>query len=133
MPVGVYERHPGEKRNQALAKARAARRPGTARRNGQTAAAAHEANSVLRKCPLGAKPGDTFKSGNRLLTVIDPAPVKTSDGRWERKFSWTAETSVFGKKFTSSGMIRIVWNYEPNLSNQFDSPRAEAVRIPAES
>lgn len=85
------------------------------------------ARAIIRHCPLGAKPGDTFKSGRRLLAVVDPAPVKVSDTLWRQDFSQTVVYYVFGRKITIQGIARITWNYQPTNANVLTAPNLENV------
>lgn len=151
MPKGVYERTPEQKAflrerivkcaKNLTAEQRAAARArlfagqiahpekihAARQRNMAIAAYRHAARAIIRNCPLDAKPGDTFKSGSRLLTVVDPNPVKVSESLWKQDFAQTAVHHVFGRKITIQGIARITWSYQPTNANVLDAPNLENV------
>lgn len=151
MPKGVYERTPEQKailrdrivncarkltpeqKAAAGERLRAAQiahpeRFREARQRNMTAAAyIRAARAILRNCPLDAKPGNTFKSGNRQLIVIDPSPVKVGDALWKQEFKQVVTHHIFGRKITIQGIARIVWHYQPTNDTVLNSPVLENV------
>ena len=141
MPKGVYERKTGLKRTiseerkqqlrENLAKAREKRNmtPDSPeaieakKRNAQNANSKRVARDVLKKMPMGAKEGEKFKlSRYRTLTVIDPAPVKVAPDRWEQRFSQAGKVTSYGQTIVFDGIVKVVWEYEPNIENLLVSP-----------
>lgn len=150
MPKGVYERTPEQKailreriRNaakfertpeqKAALRARLnicrekAKSSGVLAKNMSIGGYRRAARMILRNFPLDAKPGTTFKSGSRQLTVIDPTPVKVGESLWKQEFAQTVVYRVVGRKITIQGIARITWSYQPTNANVLDAPNLENV------
>lgn len=112
-------------RKNAAKAAAAAKAAGVPKKNGTLVACRRIGRALLKNMPLGAKPGDSFRSWTRTLVVIDPAPVKIADGVWEQKFSQRVQVNVYGEKHFFSGTARVWWDYEPTAENIMDKPRFE--------
>ena len=76
--------------------------------------------------PLGVKVGDEFFIANgRGFRVIDPNPLKTDSGQWSQRFEQFGKFTTYRMSWNFSGIVRIVWDYEPTVENIMDAPRLE--------
>ena len=114
-----------------LAKARAKRSTdpnckAASQQNAKKAASVRSARSLLKHLPVSAKKDYVVKIGSgRSMKVIDEKPVKLDSGQWEQKFEQFGKFSAYGITREFSGIVRIVWDYEPTVENIMDAPRLE--------
>lgn len=95
-------------------------------RNARKAASVRTAKAILRHMPLGVKVGDEFFIANgRGFRVIDPNPLKTDSGQWSQRFEQFGKFTTYRMSWNFSGIVRIVWDYEPTVENIMDAPRLE--------
>jgi len=138
MPTGIYQRKKGLKRNytpeqraamrERLLKARqlsdksptakAARKENAARAQG-----IRNARALLKHMPAGAVSGTVFKcSSCRSYRVIDATPQQRGSV-WEQRFEQSGAVVVYGIRKEFSGIVKIVWEYQPTIENIMDAPR----------
>lgn len=114
-----------------LAKARAKRSTDpncktASQQNAKKAASVRSARALLRHLPVSAQKDYVVKIGSgRSMKVIDEKPVKLDSGQWEQKFEQSGKFSAYGITREFSGIVRIVWDYEPTVENIMDAPRLE--------
>lgn len=95
--------------------------------NAGKATSIRTARAILKAMPLGATAGVKFIACQKKhLEVIDQQPQKNGNV-WEQKFRLEQQVSIMGELHTFSGIVRIVWDYEPTLENIMDAPRFETV------
>lgn len=115
-----------------IAKARAALKESpkaqcASKANAGKATSIRTARAILKAMPLGATAGVKFIACQKKhLAVIDQQPQKNGNV-WEQKFRLEQQVSIMGELHTFSGIVRIVWDYEPTLENIMDAPRFETV------
>ena len=138
MPKGIYPRKPGQKRNytpeqraamsERLKKARASSytSPNFAKSsasNVKRAQSIRAARAILKHMPAGAVAGTEFHSSNyRAFRVIDATPQRNGNV-WEQRFEQSGTFTIYGVTKTFSGIVKVIWNYEPTIENIMDSPR----------
>ena len=95
--------------------------------NARKAASVRSARAVLKHLPVTCKAGDTVKVGtHRIMTVIDEKPfLDAASGKWVQRFEQSGRFSAYGITKEFSGIVRIVWEYEPTAENILDSPILE--------
>ncbi len=145
MPKGIYKRKPGMKRTisddtkerfrEILAQNRESPRfKESSARNAGKAAGVRTARAIIKRCPIGAKPGYSFPipGGPRSFEVIDPAPVKTThaDGSsfWKQRFTMITRIKTGKVKREVRSSIVITWDYEPTVENILRMPIAEEIK-----
>lgn len=115
-----------------MAKARAALKESpnaqrASKANAGKATSVRTARAILKAMPLGATAGVKFTACQKKhLEVIDQQPQKNGN-IWEQKFRLEQQVAIMGELHTFSGIVRIVWDYEPTLENIMDAPRFETV------
>jgi len=138
MPTGVYQRKKGLKRNytpeqRAAMRARllearklsySSDKAKEARRvNAAKAKEIRSARALLKHMPAGAVAGTVFKcSSCRSYRVIDATPQQRGNV-WEQQFEQSGAVVVYGIRKEFSGIVKIVWEYQPTIENIMDAPR----------
>lgn len=141
MPKGIYKRKPGLKRNISeearqrfrdnLAKARSRIAEGASdkaiearQKNVSLANRVKQARGILKRVPLGATAGTVFCGCRKTQTfeVIDPKPIQVAGGKWEQKFRAGGHVTLYGVRKDFSGIVKITWEYEPNIENIMEQP-----------
>ena len=115
-----------------LAKARAQRVSdpkcrAASQNNARKASSVRSARAILKHLPVTCKAGDTIKVGaHRAMKVIDEKPYfDVASGKWVQRFEQSGKFSAYGITKVFSGIVRIVWEYEPTAENILDSPMLE--------
>lgn len=94
--------------------------------NARKAAAARTAKAMIKHMPLGAGVGDIFSVGkSRFMKIIDDKPVRNESGKWVQRFEQSGKFTAYGMTKEFSGVVQIVWDYEPTVENILDAPRVE--------
>ena len=138
MPKGIYPRKPGQKRNytpeqraamrerliQARKMAYSSPKAVEVRKaNAEKAKAIRSGRALLKHMPAGAVAGTVFKcSSSRSYKVIDASPQQHGSV-WEQRFEQSGAVVVYGVRREFSGIVKIVWDYAPNLENIMAAPR----------
>lgn len=94
--------------------------------NAKKAASVRSARSILKHLPVTCRTGDTVKAGtHRIMKVIDEKPFRDQSGKWIQRFEQSGHFSAYGITREFTGIVRIVWDYEPTAENILDSPMLE--------